>query len=284
MIKGLYTATSGMLAQWNNMNVISNNVANASTTGYKKDVAQFKAFPEMLLRRLYDDGVHNFNMGSYDTAPVIGKLGTGVEVNDVFTDFSQGSNLRRTDNDFDLSLVGKGFFVIDTDRGHRYTRNGQFTVDENSYLVTKEGFKVLGENGPIKVTTNNFRVDEQGIITRNSKYDEKVGNFVDREENSFDYEEILDKLKIVTFRDLRGLKKEGNSLYAETPYSGTMTELDRTNGGPMVKQGYIETSNINVVTEMVKMIETQRAYEANQKAVQTSDELMGIIANRLGRI
>jgi len=270
MIKGLYTATSGMVAQWDNMNVISNNLANVSTNAYKKDVSQFKSFPEMLLRRINDDGVVNFNLGSYDKAPVIGKIGTGVEVNDIFTDFEQGLNIRRTENDFDLALVGKGFFVIDTDRGLRYTRNGSFVLNEDSYLVTQEGFKVLGEKGPIKITANNFKVDEEGFITKNDAYSDKLGSFVDKEENSFEYEKLVDKFKIVTFEDLRGLKKEGNSLYAETSTSGKMYELDRTNGGPSVRQGYIETSNVNVVTEMVKMIETQ-----------TADEIMGLITTRI---
>jgi flagellar basal-body rod protein FlgF len=284
MVKGLYTATSGMMAQWNNMNVISNNIANASTNGYKKDVSIFKSFPEMLLSRINDDGLHNFPLGSYDKAPIIGKMGTGVELNDVYTDFTQGLNLRSTENDFDLALVGEGFFVVETDRGHRYTRDGSFVVDENSFLVTQEGYKVLGENGPIRVQNNNFRVDEQGYIMRNSKYSNEIGEFVDKEENSFDYEEIVDRLKVVTFGDLRGLKKEGHNLYAESPQSKGIIELNSTNGGPLVKQGFVETSNLNIVSEMVKMIETQRAYEANQKSIQTSDEIMGIISNTLGRI
>ena len=284
MVKGLYTGASGMMAQWNKIGVVSNNLANVNTNAFKKDVAQFKSFPEMLLRSVNGEGVVNFNMGSYDKAPVIGKLGTGVETNDVFTDFTQGLNIRSTKSDFDFALVGKGFFVIETDKGHRYTRNGSFVVNEDSYLVTQEGNKVLGEKGPIKITSNNFREDDEGFITRNSKYGEKVGTFVDKEENAFDYEEIVDKFKIVTVRDLRGLKKEGSGLYAETPHSGKVIELNRTNGGPQVKQGYLETSNLNVVSEMVKMIETQRAYEANQKSVQTADEIMGIIANKLGRL
>lgn len=284
MIKGLYTACSGMNAQWNNMNVISNNLANVNTNSFKKDITVMKSFPEMLLSRMNDDGVVNFSLGSYDKAPIIGKLGTGVEMNDVFTDFSQGSNLRYTENDLDLALIGKGFFTIETDSGLRYTRNGSFVIDENSNLVTHDGYKVMGENGPIKVTRNNFKVDDEGNIVRNAKYDEELGTFVSKEENSYEFEEVVDRFKIVTFNDLRGLKKEGNNLYAETPHSGKMIELNMDNGRPKVKQGYVETSNVNVVNEMVKMIETQRSYEANQKAVQTADEIMGLIANKIGSI
>ena len=106
MVRGFYTGASGMLSQWQNMNVVSNNLANISTTGFKKDEAVFKAFPEMLLRRLDDNGVVKVPNGSYDVAPLVGKLGTGVEVNEIHTRFDQGS-VRNTGNDFDLALFRK---------------------------------------------------------------------------------------------------------------------------------------------------------------------------------
>lgn len=268
MIRGLHTATSGMMAQWESMNVVSNNIANVNTAGYKKDVAVFKSFPEMLLRRLNDDGVMNFKLGSYDKAPVIGKMGTGVELNSVYTTFADAGTPRRTDNDFDLMLNGTGFFVISTDEGTRFTRNGEFTIDQNSYLVTQNGEKVLGEKGPIQITKESFKVDKQGVVTQESELTE----------------EYLDKLQIVSFYDLRGLNKVGNNLYAESPQSGKMIELTQENGRPTVLQGYKETSNVSVVNEMVKMISTQRAYEANQKAVQTSDEIMGYISSKIGTV
>lgn len=282
MIRGLYTGTSGMIAQWNNMNVISNNIANVSTTGYKKDISIFKSFPEMLLHRLNDDGMVNFNLGSYDKAPVIGKMGTGVEMNDVHTDFMKRGIPRKTGNDFDFALDGIGFFAVETDSGIRYTTNGAFTISEDSYLVTHNGDKVLGEKGPIKITVNNFKVDKEGYIVKNKKYSDDYA--ISRESNSYEDEEVVDKLKIVTFNDLRGLKKDGHNLYAETPQSGKLIELGSNNGRPLILQGYVETSNVNVVSEMVKMITTQRAYEANQKVVQTADEIMGYIANRIGKI
>jgi flagellar basal-body rod protein FlgF len=143
MIRGLYTGASGMIAQMGRINVLSNNLANVDTTSYKRDTTIMKSFPEMLIHRINDDGVREIPIGSYDLMPVIGKMGTGVEINEVFTNFTQGS-FRQTENDFDLALEGEGFFSVQTEDGERYTRNGSFLIDRDGYLVTKDGFRVLG--------------------------------------------------------------------------------------------------------------------------------------------
>ena len=123
MLRGIYTGASGMIAQQARLDVVANNLANVDKTGFKKDLAIFKAFPDMLIRRLNDNGLGITPAGSYDTMPYVGKLGTGVEVNEVYTDFDQGS-LQRTENNFDLALDGRGFLTVKTERGERYTRNG----------------------------------------------------------------------------------------------------------------------------------------------------------------
>ncbi len=146
MIRGFYTGAAGMLSQTTRMEVIANNLANVNKTGYNKDGTIFKRFIEMLLRRVNDSGVVKFPLGSYDKMPYVGKIGTGVEVNEVFTDHTQGA-VQQTENQFDLALEGKGFFVIETDNGLRYSRNGSFLIDKDNYLVTKDGFKVMGEKG-----------------------------------------------------------------------------------------------------------------------------------------
>ena len=150
MIRGLYTGAAGMLSETIRMDVVANNLANADKTAFKSDITVFKSFPQMLIRRLNDDGVRKFSLGSYDTMPIVGRLGTGVEVNEVYTNFEQGS-LRETNNPFDFAIEGDGFFVVETERGLRYTRNGSFLLDKDNYIVTKDGYKVLGENGYIKV-------------------------------------------------------------------------------------------------------------------------------------
>ncbi|MDH4128368.1 MAG: flagellar hook-basal body protein, partial [Spirochaetota bacterium] len=134
MVRGLYTGVSGMLSEWHRMDVVANNLANLNTTGFKRDDAIFKSFPEMLIRRLDDNGVVKVPNGSYDIAPFVGKMGTGVELNEVYTRHEQGI-IRNTGNDFDLALDGKGYFVVKTDRGDRYTRNGSFLIDKDGFLV-----------------------------------------------------------------------------------------------------------------------------------------------------
>ena len=285
MIRGIDTAASGMLARWNQMDVIANNLANVDTVGFKKDDVLLKAFPEMLIRRMKADGMVHFPLGSYDVAPVIGQLGTGVEVNDIQTRMDQGLNMKHTHNDFDIALEGKGFFVVESERGERYTRNGSFLVDDMGFLVTKEGFKVLGENGYIQVKHNNFQVDSQGRIVVNSIYNNQDNStMIGREQNTFEYPEVLDRLKIVNFYDPRELVKEGHNYYKDSMYTGSPEILEEGNGRPKVLQGFLETSNVNPVLEMVKMISVQRNYEANSKVMTTHNQLLGRAVNEVGKI
>ena len=149
MLRGIYTSASGMNVMQQRLDIISNNLANVDLVGYKKDVTTMKEFPNIQIRRDFDDGLVSFPLGSYDKMPFVGKLGTGVELNESYTIFSQGS-LKETTNDFDFALDGKGFIAVETEKGERYTRNGSFTIDKEGYLVTKDGLKVLGENGLFK--------------------------------------------------------------------------------------------------------------------------------------
>jgi len=182
MVRGLYTGASGMIAQMGRINILSNNLANVNTPSYKRDTAILKAFPEMLIRRINDDGVRVIPPGSYDLMPVIGKMGTGVEVNEVYTMHTQGA-FKQTQNDFDMALEGKGFFCLETEDGERYSRNGSFLIDRDGFLVTKDGYKVLGENGPIQIKKNNFMVDEDGKVFENLEYSDDQMRLVSMEEN-----------------------------------------------------------------------------------------------------
>lgn len=278
MIRGLYTGAAGMLSQMTRMDVVANNLANVDKTAYKKDTTVFKTFPELLLRRFDDDGLVTFPLGSYDKAPYIGKIGTGVEVNEIYTDFQQGS-LKSTANTFDFAIEGNGFFTIETSNGPRYTRNGSFLIDKDNYLVTKDGFKVLGENGYVQVQNNNFNVNEHGEIIINP--DLANNQIVSKTQNGWENTASLDRFKIVTFRELRELKKEGNSFYRETIYSGpaqTPTNM------PKIRQGFLEIANTNIVQEMVDMIEVQRAYEANSKSVTSHDAALAKLINDMAKV
>ena len=279
MIRGLYTGASGMVAQMHRMDALSNNLANVDLVGYKRDTAVHKAFPQLLLRRINDDGVYSFPLGSLDTAPVVGTLGTGVELNEVYTVFEQGA-LKNSGNPFDLALEGGGFFTIQTPQGERYTRNGSFLIDNNGLLVTKEGFPVLGEEGLITLKKNNFVVDSQGRIFQNNALADNPQRLVSMEENDWADMEQLDSLKIVDFRRSRYLKKQGGSLWAANRESGLPQEVS-LGASTKVIQGFLEASNVNPVTEMVNMIEVNRAYEANQRMIQTQDNITAQLINKV---
>jgi len=277
MERGLYISATGMTAQQWRMDAVSNNLANVDLNGYKRDEAVHKAFPEMLMRRFSDDGVYKMPFGSIDTAPVVGKLGMGVEQNEFYTSFSQGA-LKETTSPFDLAMEDKGFFAIQTPQGERYTRNGAFVLGKEGYIETKDGFPVLGEKGPIQVKANNFTVDAAGRVWVNEEFQNDPHRLVSMDENSWKKTTLLDTLKIVNVEQPRYLAKQGNSQYNVTENSGPAVDLEVAQR-PKVRQGFVEGANVNPVTEMVQMIEINRAYENNSKMVQTHDSLMGKLIN-----
>jgi flagellar basal-body rod protein FlgF len=282
VIRGLYTGASGMSAQQVRLDAISNNLANVDTDGYKRDVAVHKSFAELLLRRINDDGVALNPFGSGDMAPVVGKIGTGVENNEVFTEYEQGA-LKQTQNDFDLAMDGDGFFAVQTPYGERYSRSGAFVLGKEGFLETKEGYPVLGENGPIQVKANNFKVDKDGNVFVNEDFQADPFRLVGREENDWKGLRKLDTLKVVDFEKDRFLAKQGASLWRSTEESGEAQVL-KAGSRPKISQGYVEASNVNPVLEMVRMIEVNRAYEANQKSIQSEDSMLGKLINETARV
>jgi len=278
MIRGIYTSSSGMLAQQSRLDVIANNLANVDKTGFKKDVTLLKSFPDMLIRRINDDGLGITPAGSYDSMPYVGKLGTGVEVNEVYTLFKQGP-LQRTENNFDVAIEGRGFFTVLTERGDRYTRDGSFTINQDGILVNHNGNPVLGEKGIIRIQQHNFLINEFGEIIVNNAIPGDSRYMVGMENNDWEEPVVIDKLKIVDFENIREIKKEGDSLYKETEFSGPPIPP----GEIRVVQGFLEKSNVNIVREMVDMIEVQRSYEANQKSILTHDQALGRLINDVAR-
>ena len=283
MIRGWYTGASGMRAQQWRLDAVANNLANVDTDGYKRDVAAFKAFPELLIRRQDDDGVYQHPFGSADAAPMVGKMGTGVELNELYTNFDQGA-LKETASDFDIALDGKGFFSVSTPWGERYTRNGSFQLGKEGYLETKEGYPVMGENGPIRVKANNFQIDKDGRVWINAAYDASDPELmVGRENNTWEDTTLLDTLKLVEFDLDRYLKKQGSSLYQESDTSGPAMVIAE-GSRPKVIQGFVEAANVDPVVEMVQMIEVNRAYEANQKVIQTEEAALGVLINQVAKV
>lgn len=260
MIRGLYTAASGMVMEQTRNDTIANNLANVNTTGYKKDVAVFRTFPEMLLWRLTDADKSQAKAAAAEQAPkpaLIGSMGTGVRVDGIFQVHSLGA-LRQTGATLDLALGGEGFFVVSTPQGERYTRNGSFSLDEEGYIVTTEGRRVLGRRGAIRVEGKDVQVDARGGVRVDGR--------------------LADTLRIVDFADRNSLTKQGDSLFAGP---------QPVNLGPdrfRVLQGYLEQSNVNPVSEMVNMITAMRSYEANQKAIQAEDQLLNKVVNEVGKV
>jgi len=282
VIRGWNTAASGMRAQQFRLDAVANNLANVNTSGFKREVAAFRAFPELLVRRAGDDGVRLNPFGSHDIAPVVGRLGTGVELNELFTDFEQGS-LIETFGDFDLALDGRGFFAVETPWGERFTRNGSFHLGMEGILVSKEGFPVLGENGPISVKENNFRIDREGRVWVNAAISDDPSVLVSRAGNLWEDAVVIDTLRIVEFELDRYLEKQGSSMWRESSTSGPPMIAE---GGsrPVVLQGFVETANVDPVMEMVHMIEINRAYEANQRVVQAHEQVLGTLINQVSRL
>ena len=258
MYRGLYSAALGMNSQWTNLEVVANNMANISSPGYKKDEAVFSSLPELSISRLYDNIIKS-PAGYKDTAPLVGGLGTGVGIDDIVTIHSDGP-IQPTENPFDLAIHGNGFFCVSTPAGERYTRDGRFTMDCEGYLATISGNRVLSDlNLPIEISEGDFVVDENGMV------------FVNREE--------LEKLKVVSFDEREDLIKQGAGLFKKRDAVNP-----KVAEGALIKQGYLELSNVNAIYEMVKMIEVQRLYEANQKVVLAYDDVMRRGIDDVGRI
>lgn len=257
MVRGLYTAYTGMVNQQKRLDTITNNLANASTNGYKREGATAKAFSEYLTVKVNDRTV------GYITEP-IGKMSLGVKIGENYTDYSQGS-FKSTGNTYDLAIEGNGFFSIsftnkNGEQSIKYTRDGEFTIDSEGTLRTKDGDFVQGEGGDISIPTDATSVS---ITTTGEIYADG---------------EYIDTISIVDFEDYNYLKKYGENMY-ETVEGATQKDTQA-----LVHQGYLETSNINVVSEMVEMITISRAYESNQKAVQTADGMMDKAVNEVGRV
>lgn len=250
MVRGLYTAATGMMVQRNKMDVLTNNLVNAETTGFKKDTLVTTTFNEEIVKRINDPSVNVY--GGVDVGP----YSYGTHVDEVVTDFSDGM-FEDTGVSTDLAISGDGFFVIETDEGIRYTRSGNFSIDGNGYLVTADGHYVLGTGGRINIGTTEFNVLTNGVINVDGRY---VG-----------------RLRIETFEDKGVLRKVGNNLYYA--YDGAAIPANDA----IVRQGVQELSNVNVISEITDMITVYRKYEASQKIVSITDESLGL-ATKLGSI
>lgn len=254
MIRSLWIARTGLDAQQTQMDVISNNLANVSTNGFKRSRAVFE---ELMYQTVRQPGA----MSSEQTTLPSGlQLGTGVRPAATERIHLQG-NLTQTGNPTDVAINGNGFFQVSMPDGTTaYTRDGSFQVDQNGQLVTANGF-VVQPAITIPANATSLTIGRDGTVTvtqPGSTNNVQIG-----------------QLQLATFMNPTGLESLGTNLYAQTDASGAPnTTVPGLNGSGVLQQNYVESSNVNVVQELVDMIQTQRAYEINSKAVQTSDQML----------
>lgn len=257
MLKGLYTAYTGMINEQNRVDTLSNNLANSATTGYKKEGTTAQAFKDVLAYKIKDTSEPGI-------ARRLGTMNMGVKIGENYVDYSQGP-FHETGNDFDLALSGPGFFAIDflDKEGNcitKYTRDGSFTLNVDGALVNKNGDFLLSTNNThiILDPTQDFRVDRQGVIYQNDV--------------------AMAQIQVTDFEDYDYLERYGENYFQPVEGATPMAATAQVYGG------YLEASNVQVVREMVDLISFTRAYESNQKIVQAYDETLGTAVNDVGKL
>ncbi|WP_409303170.1 flagellar hook-basal body protein [Peribacillus sp. SCS-155] len=276
MLRGFYTAASGMYAQQRRTEMLTNNMSNANTPGYKADQSSMRAFPEMLIRRMGETTVPTEKGLNLPVNAAIGSLNTGVYMQEAAPNFLQGS-LQQTQRKTDIALLdtnmpvaadgnkGTVFFTVLNGAGEtRYTRNGNFTIDQQGYLTTPDGYYVLDDNSNrIQLQSENFNVNEEGYISENGIQIARLG--------------------AAFAANPYTLVKEGDGLLRQT---GQPLESAFNNpaAGFQFQQGAIEASNVDISKTMTDMTAAYRSFEANQKILQAYDRSMEKAVNEVGKL
>ncbi|MEI3607789.1 flagellar hook-basal body protein [Pseudogracilibacillus sp. SE30717A] len=271
MLRGFYTAASGMIAQQRQQEILSNNIANANTPGYQADQAVLRSFPELLLQQMGSKNIPTENGLKIPENRVIGGLTTGVYAQEAIPNFAQG-DIRETGIFTDMALVeglkpdetGGIFFTVQNNEGEiRYTRNGHFTVDAEGYLTTNEGYYVLNQAGnPIQTNGLDFTVTPEGGV-------QAAG--------------LNTQLGLAYIADVQDLIKGENDLLQ---LEGDAVAANAYTSGAefTVQQNYLESSNVNPMQSMTDMIQAYRSFELNQRVLKAYDDSMGKAVNEIARL
>lgn len=272
MLRGFHTATAGMLTQQRRMEMLSNNLSNANTPGFKADQSSLRAFPELLLKKMEQINVPTTKPISFSQNQTIGTLHTGVYMQEAAPKHTQG-DMRPTGNQTDLAILNQAlpegssiFFTVENQDGTpRYTRNGNFAIDQQGYLTTNNGLYVLDENNTrIQLQSENFQLQQDGTILEDDIVNTRIG--------------------IALAANADDLIRDDNGLYRLQDGQA----LPSANANPELSfqllQGHIERSNVDTAQTMSDMTAAYRAFEANQKVIQAYDMSMQKAANEIGRI
>lgn len=262
MNRALRTAASGMMAQQFNVDTIANNLANVNTTGFKKTRAEFQ---DLMYQSVKASGSAT-NAATRETQAI--QVGTGSVLTATQKSFMQG-DVQATSNPFDIAIMGEGFFQVRRPDGTlAYTRDGAFKLSADGTIVTSQGY-VLDPGISLTSNAKNLSISREGVV--------------ESSDSSGDQMTRVGQIELATFVNVAGLKAIGNNLFVETPASGPpIIGTAGTDGFGELQQGYLESSNVDVVEEMVNMIVAQRAYEINSKTVKTVEEMLQM-ANNLKR-
>lgn len=273
MIRGLYTAASGMMTMLAKNDSLANNLANINTPGFKQGITIFKAFAPLVMEKISAEGTKGTS-----SPQGLGQISTGAAMQTVAVDFTQGQ-LQTTGNDFDVALRGSGFFEVERPDGQRcYTRDGSFQRDPDGFLVTRNGDKVIGANDlPIQIKTDQMPFD-QGLDSNALNTNNLINFDVKPDGTLLHDEQPFNKLKIVDFENKQVLQRVGNSLFVDSGNAGVKE------ASCSVVQGALEGSNANAIRTMVDNIEGMRTYETLSRIIQKGSDTLQKAVNEVGKV
>lgn len=254
MLDGFKSATQGLMAMSVKQDVIANNLANASTAGFRKEGLIISSFTDIMDREC--EGLERTSSETMSGH----QLQTATDLKHSSATFMSQGALKETGSSFDLALDdgGQGMFTIKTPRGIEFTRSGKFRLNNEGFLVTPDGSQLMGHNGPIRATGNDFKVADNGVVSIDGRQ--------------------VDKILVSVFEDSGDLKRAGSTAFnAGTPRVRASTDF-------RIKQGYLEMSNVNALQEMVSLMQVMRNFEANQKALSAHDQRLQKAVSELGRV
>ncbi len=276
MSKGLWPAISGSIAQSERLDVIANNIANSDTNGFKKDQVAFRSVMSSAVTAAMKEGIPTKPYTEKDFHKLDGTDTAYVAVDGTFTDFSQG-RAKVTGSPLDVALEGRGFLEVLSPQGVRYTRQGSLRMNQEGGLVTMEGFPVLSPGG--QEAEGGEPVAREELLARAIRLNPAGAVTITTDGKIFQGNQQIAELSVREFVDPKLLSKEGSALFKNETPANISAE-----GTTMVRQGMLETSNVNAIAEMTELLKASRLFEANEKIVRTYGDLEARVVNDLGKL